>query len=87
MLILRKHFKTKINKIGPIERMLHCVKIEKLKKMTLYLLNYDLQIISISATYKFIFHRIVSTAPSENVFSLSTSNVSMNDELPGTVSV
>ena len=36
MLILLKHFKTKIKKIGLIERMLHCVKIDKLKKMTLY---------------------------------------------------
>ena len=36
MLILWEHFKTKNLKIGPIERMLHCVKIDKLKKMTLY---------------------------------------------------
>ena len=37
MLILWKHCKTKIKKIGSIERMLHCVKIDKLKKMTLYM--------------------------------------------------
>ena len=37
MLILWKHFETKMKKICQIERMLHCVKIDKLKKMTLYL--------------------------------------------------
>ena len=36
MLNLWKYFKTKMTKIGPIERILHCVKIDKLKKMTLY---------------------------------------------------
>ena len=36
MIILWKHFKTKIKKIGQIERMLHCVKIDKLKKMTVH---------------------------------------------------
>ena len=37
MLILWEHFKTKIRKISPLERMLHCVKIDKFKKMTLYI--------------------------------------------------
>ena len=32
MLILWEHFKTKMKNIGPIERMLHCIKIDKLKK-------------------------------------------------------
>ena len=41
MLILWEHFKTKMKNIGPIERMLHCVKIDKLKKMTLYLISYS----------------------------------------------
>ena len=36
MLILWKHFKTKMEKIGRLERMLHCVKIDKFKKMILY---------------------------------------------------
>ena len=36
MLILWEHFKTKMKKIDPLERMLHCVKIDKFKKMTLY---------------------------------------------------
>ena len=36
MLILWEYFKTKMKKIGPLERMLHCVKIDKFKKMTLY---------------------------------------------------
>ena len=37
MLILREHFKTKMKKIRLLERMLHCVKIDKFKKMTLYI--------------------------------------------------
>ena len=37
MLMLREHFKTKMRKIGLIERMLHCFNIDKLKKMTLYM--------------------------------------------------
>ena len=36
MLILCEYFKTKIKEISPLERMLHCVKIDKFKKMTLY---------------------------------------------------
>ena len=36
MLTLWEHFKTKMKKIGLLERMLHCAKIDKLKKMTLY---------------------------------------------------
>ena len=36
MLILWEYFKTKMKKIGPLERMLHYVKIDKFKKMTLY---------------------------------------------------
>ena len=40
MLILWEHFKTKMKKIGPLERMLHCVKIDKFKKMTLYIYIY-----------------------------------------------
>ena len=36
MLILWEHFKTKMKKIGLLEQMLHCVKIDKFKKMTLY---------------------------------------------------
>ena len=38
MLILWEHFKTKIKNIGQIERMLHCIKIDKLKKMTLHMM-------------------------------------------------
>ena len=34
MLILWENFKIKMKKIGPLERMLHCVKIDKFKKMT-----------------------------------------------------
>ena len=37
MLIIWEYFKTKMKKIGPLERMLHCVKIDKFKKMTLYI--------------------------------------------------
>ena len=37
MIILWEYFKTKMGKIGPLERMLHCVKIDKFKKMTLYI--------------------------------------------------
>ena len=36
MLIFWEYFKTKMKKIGLLERMLHCVKIDKFKKMTLY---------------------------------------------------
>ena len=37
MLIVWDYFKTKMKKIGPLERMLHWVKIDKLKKITLYI--------------------------------------------------
>ena len=40
MLILWEHFKTKMKKIGLLERMLHCVKIDKFKKMTLYMYQF-----------------------------------------------
>ena len=40
MLILQEYFKTKMKKIGPLERMLHCIKIDKFKKMTLYYKSY-----------------------------------------------
>ena len=39
MLILWEHFKTKMKKIGQLWRMLHCVKIDKFKKMTLRALS------------------------------------------------
>ena len=51
MLILWEHFKTKMKKIGLLERMLHCVKIDKFKKMTLYIVSikdFDLDIPMIS---------------------------------------
>ena len=38
MLIFWEYFKTKMKKIGLLERMLHCVKIDKFKKMTLYII-------------------------------------------------
>ena len=44
MLILQEHFKTKMKKIRLLERMLHCVKIDKFKKMTLYIDEYKLYI-------------------------------------------
>ena len=40
MLILWEHFKTKMKNISPKERMLHCIKIDKLKKMTLYVCSF-----------------------------------------------
>ena len=36
MVILWEHFWTKMKKIGLLEWVLHCVKIDKFKKMTLY---------------------------------------------------
>ena len=36
MLILWEYFKTKMKKIGQLERMLHWVKIDKFKKISLY---------------------------------------------------
>ena len=58
MLILWEYFKTKMKKIGPLERILHCVKIDKFKKMTLYIYsntynniwNVDLPTLSVLAT-------------------------------------
>ena len=40
MLIVWEYLKTKMKKIGSLERMLHCVKIDKFKKMTLYVLAF-----------------------------------------------
>ena len=42
MLILKEYFKTKMKKIVSLERMLHCVKIVKLKKLTLYMYTYKI---------------------------------------------
>ena len=39
MQIFWEHFKTIMKKIGLLERMLHIVKIDKFKKMTLYIVE------------------------------------------------
>ena len=60
MVILWEHCKTKMKKIGPLERMLHCVKIDKYKKMTLYIITGILSVFSkfppIVAKYQFLDH-------------------------------
>ena len=58
MLNLWEHFKTKMKKIGILERMLHCVKIDKFKKMTLYIFR---RILVISGDIVVNFLRILST--------------------------